>query len=118
MQKPTTVDEYLSWVPPLPGPLLDAMRATIRAAAPGTEETIAYGMPAVRPNGRFFASFCDFKEHISLFPASGAVRAALGDELKPYFSGKGTLRFRADRPLPTQLIARVVAVLLVEKTHQ
>jgi uncharacterized protein YdhG (YjbR/CyaY superfamily) len=114
MQKPTTVDEYLSRVPADHRPLLDAMRATIRAAAPTSDETIAYGMPAFRLNGRFFLSYSDFKEHVSLFPASGAVRAALGDELKPYFSGKGTLRFRVDRPLPTDLIARIIAVRLRE----
>jgi len=118
VQKPTSVDEYLSWVPADHRRALDALRATIKAAAPGATETIAYGMPAFRLDGRFFVSYSDFKEHVSLFPASAAVRAALGDELKPYFSGKGTLRFRADQPIPTDLVARVVAVRLEETAHR
>lgn len=117
VQKPSTVDEYLSGVPADHRPALDTLRATIRSVAPEAAETISYGMPAFKLNGRFFASYSDFKEHVSLFPASGAVRAALGDELKPYFSGRATLRFRVDRPLPTELIARVVAVLLEEKVQ-
>lgn len=118
MQKPTTVDEYLSWVPEAHRPLLDSLRETIKSVAPEATETISYGMPAFKLNGRFFVSYSDFKNHVSLFPASGAVRAALGDELKPYFSGKGTFRFRADQPIPTDLVARIVAILLEEKTQE
>jgi uncharacterized protein YdhG (YjbR/CyaY superfamily) len=114
MQKPTSVDEYLSWVPPSHRPALDALRATIKSVAPVATETIAYGMPAFKLSGRFFVSYSDFKEHVSLFPASGVVRAALGDELKPYFSGKATLRFRADQPIPIGLIERIVVLRLEE----
>ncbi len=117
MEKPTSVDEYLSWVPEAHRPLLDSLRATIRSVAPTAIETISYGMPAYKLNDRFFVSYSDFKEHVSLFPASGAVRAALGDEIKPYLSGKGTLRFRADRPIPTELVARMVAILIEEKAQ-
>lgn len=114
MQKPTTVDEYLSWVPAAHRPLLDGLRETIKAVAPEADETIAYGMPAFRLNGRFFVSYSDFKEHVSLFPATDGMIAALGDELKPHVFGKGTLRFRADQPLPRDLVARAVAIRLKE----
>ncbi len=114
MQKPTSVEEYLSWVPAQHRPALDSLRATIKSVAPEATETIAYGMPAFRLGRRFFISYSDFKEHVSLFPASGVVRKALGDELKPYFSGKATLRFRADKPIPTDLVARIVAIRLEE----
>lgn len=115
MQKPTSVDEYLSWVPPDHRPLLDQMRATIRAAAPRAEEVISYGMPAFKLNDRFFCSYSDFKHHVSLFPATEYVRERLGDEVTPYFAGKGTFRFRIDRPIPRDLVARIVALLLEEK---
>jgi len=115
MQKPTSVDQYLSWVPADHRSLLDQMRATIRAAAPGAEETISYGMPAFKLNDRFFCSYSDFKNHVSLFPATEYVRNQLGDEVTPYFAGKGTFRFRADKPLPADLVARIVALLLEEK---
>ena len=115
MQKPTSVEEYLSWVPDAHRPLLDQMRATIRAAAPGAEETISYSMPAFKLNGHFFCSYSDFKNHVSLFPATEFVRDRLGDEVAPYFAGKGTFRFRVDQPLPIDLVSRVVKLLLEEK---
>jgi uncharacterized protein YdhG (YjbR/CyaY superfamily) len=117
VEKAQSVEEYLSWVPAAHRPALDALRATIKSIAPEATETISYGMPAFKLNGRFFASYSDFKNHVSLFPASGAVRATLGEEIKPYFSGKGTLRFPLDKPIPTELVARIVAVLLEEKTQ-
>jgi uncharacterized protein YdhG (YjbR/CyaY superfamily) len=116
VQKPTSVEQYLSWVPADHRPLLNSLRATIRSVAPGAEEVISYGMPAFRLNGRFFVSYSDFKQHVSLFPATAYVREQLGDEVKPYFYGKGTFRFPADRPIPAELVARIVSLLLQEKS--
>jgi uncharacterized protein YdhG (YjbR/CyaY superfamily) len=118
MQKPTSVDEYLSWVPEGHRPFLDAMRATIHAVAPQAEEVISYGMPAFRLKGKFFCSYSDFKNHVSLFPATEYVRQRLGDDVAPYFAGKGTFRFRVDQPIPTELITRIVALLLQERVDQ
>jgi uncharacterized protein YdhG (YjbR/CyaY superfamily) len=115
MQKPTTVDEYLSWVPEAHRPLLDGLRETIKAVAPEATEVIAYGMPAFRLDGRFFVSYSDFKNHVSLFPATDAMIEELGDELQPHVFGKGTLRFRADQPLPRDLVARIIAIRLKER---
>jgi uncharacterized protein YdhG (YjbR/CyaY superfamily) len=96
-------------------PVLEEMRKTIRAAAPEATETIAYDMPAFRSHGgQFLVSFAAYKHHFSLFPASGAVVEALGDELAPYLSGKGTIRFPADQPVPASLVTRVVKVRLTE----
>jgi uncharacterized protein YdhG (YjbR/CyaY superfamily) len=115
VRKPTSVDEYLSWVPEGHRPYLDAMRATIHAVAPQAEEVISYGMPAFRLGGKFFCSYSDFKNHVSLFPATEYVRERLGDEVAPYFAGKGTFQFRVDRPIPTDLITRIVRLLVEEK---
>ena len=71
-------------------------------------------MPAFEQGGRFLVSYAAFKDHCSLYPASTAVREALGDELEPYFSGKGTLRFRADEPIPAALVKKIVRVRLEE----
>lgn len=86
----------------------------IRAAAPEATEAISYGMPAFRDRGRLLVSYAAFKDHCSFFPASSAVRDALGEELKPYFTGKGTIRFRPDEPLPVELVTRIVEVRLQE----
>ena len=93
---------------------LEQLRETIRAAAPRATEKISYAMPAFEQDGRFLVSYAAFKGHCSLYPASTAVMEALGAELQPYFSGKGTLRFRADDPIPTALVRKIVRVRLQE----
>jgi len=77
-------------------------------------ETISYQMPAFKDHGRFLVSYAAFKNHCSLFPASEAVIEALGEELKPYFSGKGTIRFHASKPLPAALVKKIVKVRIEE----
>lgn len=114
MSTPATVDEYLAAQPEDRRAVLEALRATIRAAAPGAAESISYQMPAYRVKGRFLVSFAAFKGHTSLFPASGMVMEALGEELAPYYRPKATIRFPADRPIPIDLVARVVRVRLEE----
>ena len=72
-------------------------------------------MPALRSHGgQFLVSYASYKRHYSLFPASGAVIEAVGDELTPYLAGKGTIQFPADAPIPAPLVARIVKVRLAE----
>ena len=71
-------------------------------------------MPALRTDGQFLVSYAAFKRHYSLFPASDAVVAALGPELSPYLAGKGTIRFPADQPIPTDLVRRIVEIRVAE----
>jgi uncharacterized protein YdhG (YjbR/CyaY superfamily) len=59
-------------------------------------------------------SYAAFKHRYSIFPASGAVVEALGEELKPYLAGKGTIRFRADKPLSAAVVTKIVKVRLAE----
>jgi len=114
MAAPTSVDAYLAALPDEPRAALEHLRRTIRAAAPEATEAIAYGMPAFRDRGRFLVSYAAYRDHCSLFPASAAVREALGDELDPYVSGKGTIRFRADQPPSASLVERIVKTRLLE----
>ena len=110
-----TIDEYLAALPLGQRATVEDLRRTIRAAAPEATETIAYQMPALRSHGgQFLVSYAAYKNHYSLFPASGAVIDALGDELQPYLAGKGTIQFRADQPIPTGLVTRIVKVRLAE----
>src|SRR2546421_5245263 len=88
---PTSVEDYLAALPEAPRAALEKLRKTIKAAAPEATETISYQMPTFKEHGRFLVSYAAFKDHCSLFPASKAVLEACGEELKPYFSGKGTL---------------------------
>ena len=115
MAAPATVDERLARLPEDRRAVMETMRQTIRGAAPEAVETIAYAMPAYRSHGgQILVTFDAFKRHYSLFPASDAVIEALGEALRPYLAGKGTIQFPAAAPLPTDLITRIVEVRLAE----
>jgi uncharacterized protein YdhG (YjbR/CyaY superfamily) len=114
MAKHSSVDAYLAALPDDQRSVLEELRATIRAAAPDATEQIAYDMPAFKTNGRFLVSYGAYKRHFSLFPASGAVLDALGDEIAPYHTGKGTIQFTAERPLSADVVTRLVRVRLEE----
>jgi uncharacterized protein YdhG (YjbR/CyaY superfamily) len=115
MAGPDTVEEYLAELPPDRREPVELLRRTIKAAAPDAEESIAYQMPAFRSHGGLFlVSYAAFKNHYSLFPASGAVVAALGEELTPFLAGKGTIRFPASRPIPAALVTKIVEIRVTE----
>ena len=114
MAAPTSVEDYLAALPVEWRVPLEKLRKTIKAAAPEATETIAYQMPAFKHHGRFLVSYAAFKDHCSLFPASKAVIEALGEELKPYFTGKGTLRFAPAKPIPSALVRKIVKIRLQE----
>ena len=114
MATPTTVDAYLADLTEDQRDALEGLRQTVKAAAPDATETIAYQMPALRSHGHFLLSYAAFKAHYSLFPASDAVVQGLGDELTPYLAGKGTIRFPASRPIPLDLVTRIVQIRVIE----
>lgn len=114
MVAPSSVEDYLAALPKESRAALEKLRKTIKAAAPEATETLSYHMPAFKDHGRILVYYAAFKDHYSLFPASGKVIEALGEELKPYFTGKGTIRFHADKPLPAALVKKIVKVRIEE----
>ncbi|HET7870044.1 MAG TPA: DUF1801 domain-containing protein [Actinomycetota bacterium] len=114
MAGPTGVDDYLAALPEDQRAALEQVRKTVRAAAPEATEMISYQMPTFKLRGRVLVYYAAFKDHCSLFPASDAVMEALGEELKPYFSGKGTLRFTTDKPIPAALLKKIVKARIEE----
>ena len=119
MTAPPNVDAYIAALPVERRPGVEALRKAINAAAPEATETIAYAMPALRSHGgQFLVSWAAYKRHYSLFPASGAVVEELGDALTPYLSGRGTIRFPADQPIPTALVARIVEIRFRENEQR
>jgi uncharacterized protein YdhG (YjbR/CyaY superfamily) len=108
------VDAYIAALPDASRPAVEHLRATIRAAAPGATETISYQMPAFRAEGRMLVWYAAFARHCSVFPATERVVEALGDEVRPYLAGRGTIRFPLGRPLPLALVTRIVEVRLAE----
>jgi uncharacterized protein YdhG (YjbR/CyaY superfamily) len=110
---PKTVDEYMARIPPKFRTPLQRLRKTVKAAAPDAEEVISYHMPAFRQNG-ILVYYGAFKDHCSLFIASDKVRRQFAAELKQFEAGKGTHRFIPDRPLPADLVARIVKARVAE----
>ena len=108
MAKYQDVDEYMAQLPEDRRAVMERLRRTIRSAAPDATEVISYNMPAFRLGGRFLVSYEAFKRHYSLFPWSDAMVEELGEEIKPYAVGKGTIRFPADKPIPLELVSRIV----------
>ena len=115
MAKATTVDEHLAALPDDRRGTMEGLRQTIRDAAPDAVETIAYDMPAFRTaGGKFLVSFDAYQRHYSLFPASETVIEEIGEPIRPYLSGRGTIRFPASRPIPLDLVRRVVEIRVRE----
>jgi uncharacterized protein YdhG (YjbR/CyaY superfamily) len=116
--KYASVDEYMAQLPHDRRAVMEQIRSVIRTAAPDAIEAIAYNMPAFRFNGRFLVSYEAYKRHYSLFAWSDEMLAELGDDLRPYAVGKGTIRFPADEPVPLGLVTRVVQIRLREVTQE
>ncbi len=114
MDAPTAVDEYLAALPAEFRIALEKLRKTIRAAAPDATEAISYQMPAFKHQGRSLVAYAAFKDHCSLFPMSTKVIAAYKEELEPFLAGKGTIRFRPDKPLPAALVRKIVKARVEE----
>jgi len=101
------VDEYIAGFPPQTRTHLAELRELIKMAAPGATETISYAIPTFDLNGKHLVHFGGFKNHVGLYPTPSGARA-FGQELSAYKHGKGSVRFPLDRPLPTDLIRRIV----------
>jgi len=104
---PKSVDEYIAGQPEAIRPKLEQVRTAIRRAVPEAVEGIGYGMPGYKLHGRPMLYFAGFKEHYSLFAASGTFFAALKDELSGYDLRKGTVHFTLTKPVPVKLISRI-----------
>ena len=108
------VDAFLAALAPDMRAALENLRRAIRAAAPGAEESINYGVPAFKYRGRPLVSFGAAKNHCSFYVQSLAVMEAHRDELASYDTSKGTVRFAPDAPLPDALVAKLVQARMAE----
>ncbi len=102
-----SVDDYLATKPQGVRAVLQRVRNAIGAALPGAEEVISYQIPAYKLHGDMVIYFAGWKQHYSLYPASGRLVATFRDELAPYELSKGTIRFPLSRPVPVRLISRL-----------
>jgi uncharacterized protein YdhG (YjbR/CyaY superfamily) len=99
------IDGYLAGVPDGARAALESIRRTIKAAVPEAVESISYGIPTFKYRGRALAYFGAWKKHCSLY---GFDLTGFEAELAPFDVEKGTIRFQPDRPLPADLVRRLV----------
>ena len=108
------VDEFLSATPERERAVLQRLRETIRAAAPGATERIGYGIPAFYNRERPLVSYGAGQSHCAFYVQSPAVMDAHREALEGYDTAKGTVRFQADQPLPAALVEKLVRARMEE----
>jgi uncharacterized protein YdhG (YjbR/CyaY superfamily) len=113
--KPQTIDEYLAALSDDKRAALEKLRTTIRAAAPKADECISYQLPAFRLDGRMLVAFGATAYHCAFYLMSPSAVEAHKDDLKDYDTSKGTIRFRADNPLPAALVRKLVRARIAEQ---
>jgi uncharacterized protein YdhG (YjbR/CyaY superfamily) len=109
-----TIDEYIATFPKNVQTVLEEMRHAIQEAAPQAEEAISYQMPAFKQNG-VLVWFAAFKNHIGFFPKMTVIEA-FKQELADYKVSKGTIRFPLDKPIPIDLVKKIVKFRLKENS--
>ncbi|HWQ21353.1 MAG TPA: DUF1801 domain-containing protein [Clostridia bacterium] len=110
------IDAYIAQFPDEVQERLRTLRKIIRQAAPEAVERISYRMPTFVLHGNL-VHFAAFKNHIGLYPAPSGVDAFIA-ELSAYRSGKGSIQFPMDRPLPAELIGRIVRFRVAENVRR
>jgi len=101
-----SIDEYIATFTPEVQDILQTLRQVIREEAPAAKEKISYQMPTFELHGNL-VHFAAFKNHIGFYPAPSGIEE-FKEELKEYHKSKGTLQFPLDKPLPYEMIRKIV----------
>jgi uncharacterized protein YdhG (YjbR/CyaY superfamily) len=112
-----SVDQYIASQPETARNVLQQVRSIIRKAIPAVEEVISYQMPTYTLHGRRLLFFAGWKDHYSLYAATGEVLAAFKKELARYEIEKGTIRFPFAEPVPVKLIREIARFRVKEFTE-
>lgn len=108
------IDDYLAGLPDDQARALDDLRTSILRVVPDADQCISYKLPAFRIDGHVVAGFGAFSNHLSYLPHSGSVLEAFGLDAAGYDCTKSSLHFTPDRPLPDDLVERLVRARLAE----
>lgn len=111
------IDEYILQYPDEVQEKLQQLRAVIKQVAPEAEETISYAMPAFKLKGRILVYFAGHKNHIGFYPASSGI-SNFEKELAGYHTSKGTVQLPLNKPLPLELISRIVEFRVMENLQK
>lgn len=102
----TSIDEYISAFSPEIQEILQKLRKVIKESAPDAKEKISYAMPTFEQHGNL-VHFAAFKNHIGFYPAPDGINQ-FQEEVAEYHASKGTLQFPLGKPIPYELISRIV----------
>ena len=111
-----TMDEYIKAFPDDVQRILEKMRKTIRNAAPGAVEAISYQIPAFKLNG-VLVYFTALKNHIGFYPTSSGIKQ-FKKELSWYKGGKGSVQFPIEKPIPYDLVKKIVIFRMKENQEK
>ena len=110
----SVIDTYIENFPKDVQHILKELRQVIREELPeDVEETISYGIPTFKLNGKYVVYFAGYKQHISIHPILEEIQKSI-PEVSEYKKGRGTLQFSLNKPLPYPLIRKIVQFLLIE----
>ncbi len=113
----TTIDGYISTFPADTQVILEKMRQAIQKAAPDAVETISYNIPTFDINGKHLVFFAGWKHHISLYPTP-AGDEAFQQQISHYKRVKSTIQFPLAKPIPYDLVEKIVTLLIMEKPEK
>jgi uncharacterized protein YdhG (YjbR/CyaY superfamily) len=116
LSKPNSIEEYIASFPDHIQAILEQIRTTIKNAAPAAEEVISYSMPAFKLNG-ILVYFAAHAKHIGFYPKASGIEA-FKKELSIYKWAKGSVQFPFNKPLPLELITKIVKFRVNENLHQ
>ena len=101
------MDEYIATFPRDVQDTLEKLRQIIRESAPKSVETISYGIPTFDLNGKHLVHFAAYKNHVGFYPTSSGI-TRFKKELSRYELSRGTVRFPIDKPIPFDLVKKIV----------
>jgi uncharacterized protein YdhG (YjbR/CyaY superfamily) len=107
-----SIDEYIATFPAEIQKILQEIRAVVKAAAPDAQEKISYQMPTFFLSGNL-VHFAAFKNHIGFYPAPTGIEA-FAQELSVYKGAKGSIQFPINKPMPLDLITKIVKYRVAE----
>ena len=112
--KPKDIDEYIGMFPLDIQHILEQIRVTIKKVVPEAEETISYGIPTFNLNGTYLIYFAAYKKHIGFYPVPAELEQVDKGFASYKTSGKGTIQFPLNKPMPIDLITKLVKFKLKE----
>src|SRR5690348_18268291 len=108
-----SIGEYIESFPESVQSVLKKLRATVQEAAPGAAESISYDMPTFKIEGKRLVYFSAWKNHIGFYSIPKGDKA-FRRQLSPYQGEKGSLRFALEKPIPYDLVTKIVRLRLKE----